>query len=441
MNKPITASLTLAFALLSSACGLVQISTSGGGTTPAGGAGSDDAPAQSSSLGAAVAKAYAGWSYTSCASNEWCHIKIAGAAGVRPDGQAGGALQNPKPTTQNPDPEWIPGWDKLPEDDRKADEVWSALSLAASNKSWSVACKKAYAELKPGLDKRTGEVPEKVKAALAVPDKYERLRALLSLSSRAKGAPGEEGPFGEGFDAAAFETEKAVIEGFKREGKLFVFDKQGLGQSAATREVLGPRWAEGEEELAFCVRASQRGYKELPPLPPPHSPYTDHVVALVKPVFTEAELSSIATKTEQRKAEAAAALSTKDSAAPQNIQARSFDDRYTVKTFKADDKGGAIVKLHRRHDYNKAADRCVNGLGLRVPCPVTNIVVDEDVAIEFGDWPAGVKLEQGDSFSYLSTEKHTVDSKGAHEADTIEAKGLLLTSIKKKSGGETRYFK
>lgn len=424
-------------------CGAIQITTSTSGDGAGSGRGSDgSAPEQSSALGGAVAKAYAGWSYTSCAANEWCHVKFAGAAGVRPDGQAGGALANPKASTENPDPEWLPGWDKLREDERGADDVWNALALAGSNRTWAAACKKKYAEVKPTLDKREKDAAEAIAAAQAKGDVYERLGALVGLPSRAKASPPATGAFGEGADAAAYASELALIEGFKKEGLVFVLEKEGLLPSAAAREALAPRWDAADEELAFCVRASEKGYDDLAPLPPPHSPYTDNVVALVKPVFSDAEKKKVADAKAARRAAAEAALKAADTSPPKRLEQLAYDTRFTVKLFKLDDKGGATVKLHEHHDYNKGGDNCRNGFGVRVPCPVSNIQVDQDVSLVFARWPAGVKLETGDSISlFADVDKHSVDAKGLHEADTLEGKGLFLRSIKKKGGAETRWFK
>jgi hypothetical protein len=419
-------------------CGLAQVTTNttSGSSEPgqvgrANGAGDD------------VTRTYTRWNYQSCGAGESCGIKMAAAAGIRPDGQRNGALMNPKSGMKNPDPEWLPGWESLPADESGARDVFEAMNLAASNRTWIAECKKVYAGVKSGIDTRAAEVPALVKACENIEDPFERLGALLRLPSRSKGSPTKDREFGLGFDAAAFETERAIVDGFRKAGKLWVLAAEKLDLPVASREVLRPRWEPEIEEKAFCWRASAQGATGLSPLPPPREVYTERVLKLVKPAISDADNAELKRRAAERKKAAEQALSMDDPTGPKRLEQFKSASGETIAAFTIKDKG-AVIKLTRHGEFGSSIGTvCTDSRGRTGPCPVMNVKRDRTKVITFSDWPKGLTLENGDLFYFFGEgEKSDIKGQGTPvETWNEEIRGHHLVSVKKKDGKEVVFWK
>ena len=418
-------------------CGFIRVTTTGpgGGSAAAGGASSD--------AGEATARAYASWTYASCGPKEWCGVKLAAAAGIRPDGQRGGALENPKPGMTNPDPEWLPGWSSLRDDEDGARDVFEALSLAAMNRTWWAACRKAYGAAKKDMDERVARARSLVRAAQAVEGPYERLGALLALPTRASGVPPKEGELAPGFGPAAFETEQAIVEAFRAQDRLWLLEKEGLALSAAAREALAPRWDPSLEEKAFCGAAARHGLGELPPLPRPGSTLSAAVVEAVKPVLTGEDEEILAKRRGERSASARQALSPGAARAPEGLRQWSSNEGEEITSFTV--RGGVVeVVLFRRATFHQSiGDTCVNGRGVILPCPTMQVTKDETRVATFDAWPSGLTLQKGDRIHFYGvSESSKVEGQGTPRRKVHEKiRGLHLVAVKKVDGTEKRYWR
>lgn len=368
-----------------------------------------------------VAQAYKAWTYQSCQHRSSCGADFARAAGIRVYDPY---MTNPRDNVPNPDPAWIPGWSQLAtgQQSSRATDALLALHLGATRKTWLAACDARYAQVAPELDARLEAARQGITAATALPT-YPRLAALLALPMR--GTSGAK-PFTLGNDAAAFEVEAAIVAAFKALGRDDVYAKLDLGKGH--RDVL-PRVAAPLEHDAFCRYAMDkgdptvRGDAALPPLPT----YDDRSrgAAAVRPVIAPARAGELAADLAARQATAKTALEVGPGAADVHLLAPTAE----IKSFKVTGTR-AVITLVFHSDYNVGFDRCVNGYGLRVPCPTTRVIEDTTTTVTFADWPAGVKLAKGDRFTMLGREtKRTRKGSNTKVTWTIAVEGLFLIDV------------
>lgn len=389
-----------------------------------------------------VAEAYRKWTYMSCEHPSSCGSDIARAAGIRVYDPY---MTNPRDNTPNPDPTWLPGWDKLPtgQQSSRATDALIALHLAASRRTWLAACDARYAKLKSQLDARDAEAQKAIAATAALPT-YEKIPALLSISMR--GRQGAK-PFTPGNDAAAFAVEAAIVEAFKAIGREDVYAALDLGH---TRLDVLPRWDAPLEHDAFCRYALANGdptadrgdAAALPALPT----YYDQTrsAAAVRPVFAASRIGELDTANSGRADAAKAAFAAVSKgggggkSAPKGgkpeIRAMESGPQLMgspgeIKSFKLAG-GKAVITLTHHSDYNVGADICVNGYGLRVPCPTTRVIEDTTTTVTFADWPASVKLAKGDRFTMFGREGARV-RKGSNTKVkwTVAVEGMFLVDV------------
>jgi hypothetical protein len=362
-----------------------------------------------------VTAAYRQWTYTSCEHRSSCSNDLARLAGIRVYDPY---MTNPRDNTPNPDPTWLPGWERLPTGQQSANatDALVALHLAAERRTWAAACDARYPKVKEDADAREVTARAAIEAAAKLPP-YERIAALLANPLRGRtGAPA----FTEGNDGAAFAVEVAIVEAFRAMGRDDVYAAAQVGfKHEAT-----PRWDAALEHDAFCELAMRSGDPTAPkgtalPALPTYYDQT-RAAAAVKPVISAERATALATADAARKDAAKAALATAKSALPMLASPGE------IKSFKRAG-GKAIITLAHHSAYAVGFDRCVNGYGLRVPCPTTAVVEDTATTITFADWPADLTLAKGDTFTFYGNETKR-DRKGSNTKVkwTVTVDGLFL---------------
>ncbi len=393
-----------------------------------------------------VAEAYRKWTFTSCEHPSSCSSDFARAAGIRVYDPY---MTNPRDNTPNPDPAWIPGWTKLATGQQSANatDALVALHLGASRRTWLAACDARYAKVKPLLDTREAEAQRAIAAAAALPT-YEKIPALLANPMR--GRQGAK-PFTPGNDPAAFAVEAAIVEAFKAIGREDVYVASNLGR---TRLDVLPRWDAALEHDAFCQYALANGdptadrgdATALPALPTYYD--QSRSAAAVRPVFAAARIAELEAAASKRSEAAKAAFAAVSKGAPARKDGNKpaamesgpqlLGSPGEIKSFKLAG-GKALITLTHHADYNVGADYCVNGYGLRVPCPTTRVVEDTTTTVTFADWPANVTLAKGDRFTMFGREG-TRTRKGSNTKVkwTVAVEGLFLVDVTR--GGKLTSF-
>lgn len=376
-----------------------------------------------------VAEAYRAWTYASCEHPSSCGADFARRAGIRVYDPY---MTNPRDNTPNPDPAWLPGWDKLAtgQQSSKANDALVALHLAASRKTWLAACDARYAKVKPELDARDEAAKIAIAATAALPT-YEKIPALLAIPMRGKQGAA---PFTPGNDAAAFAVETAIVAAFKAIGREDVYAARDLG---GTHDAVLPRWDAALEHDAFCRYALAKGDPIDPAALPALPTYFDQTggAGAVRAVLAPARLAELdaANAKRQEAAKSALAVSVAAENAPQ-----LFGSPGEIKSFKLAG-GKATITLVHHSDYNVGADVCVNGYGLRVPCPTTRVIEDTTTTIAFAEWPATVKLAKGDTFTMFARETSRKRAGSNTKVKwTVAVEGQFLTSVTQ--GGKQTVF-
>lgn len=372
-----------------------------------------------------VTKTYRAWTFTSCEHPSSCGADLARKAGIRVYDPY---MTNPRDNTPNPDPTWLPGWDKLAtgQQSSRATDALVALHLGASRRTWLAACDARYATIKPQLDTRDEAARAAIAATESLPT-YEKIPALLALPMRGKqGAK----PFTPGNDGAAFEVEEAIVAAFKAIGRDDVYAALDLGR---TRTDVLPRLDVALEHDAFCRYALSSGdpttdgkdATALPALPT----YYDQSrgAAAVRPVIAATRIQELDAANVKRTAAAKTALAVVADKATDGP--RLLGSPGEVKSFKLTGTK-AVITLTHHSDYNVGANICVNGYGLRVPCPTTRVIEDTTTTVTFAEWPATVKLAKGDKFTMFAKESSRV-RKGSNTKVTwtVAVDGMFLVDV------------
>ncbi|NVB78859.1 MAG: hypothetical protein HOV81_10725 [Kofleriaceae bacterium] len=84
---------------------------------------------------------------------------------------------NPRTKMANPDPTWIPGWDKL----ELTDESQTAVLQSAINRTWTAQVHKDYARYRAAWAKIEKDLRPELDRARALPGFYARTAALVKL--------------------------------------------------------------------------------------------------------------------------------------------------------------------------------------------------------------------------------------------------------------------
>jgi hypothetical protein len=348
--------------------------------------------ASKASAHARIPGVYASFSFGNCNATESCPVTFAKAVGADLGPTGKGPAPNPRATMKNPDPVWLPAWGRLPEGDAGAHYTFAALTLAAVERSWSVACDAAYREHKKRMDERLAALDRAVAEKNRDPNPYDRLRGILALEPEKPSKDGL-GEFVRGSDALRHAWELAVFEAFEATGRTFVYALDRRAPSDALLAVMRPRQPEAFERDAFCLDAQKAGAPNLAPMPDT-SAWDADVRAMVKRAVSPDRASEIT----RRRAEITAQVKLKF--------AKVKVDRPQPPPGVREMSTGAIQSFAR--DGRKATTTYVAAREERAGSKLVKI--DETVVATFPDWPSGVLLEPGDAVTFYGFEVRTKDT-------------------------------
>ena len=133
-------------------------------------------------------------------------------------------LPNPRSFMQNPDPEWLPGWDRLPVEEQQVRSkiVYCAIAVAAAERTWMNECAAKVTARYQAQKDESDRMTASIAAAKALPNSYARLDALLKLRT----PPQERREHSAG---APFLAELGVYEGFRDAGRGFLLEAEQYG--------------------------------------------------------------------------------------------------------------------------------------------------------------------------------------------------------------------
>lgn len=90
-------------------------------------------------------------------------------------------LSNPRSFMANPDPEWIPGWERLPADPSRGSLAFAALTLAATTRAHWTDCEKRYAQTDAARTKNATFVDTEIRRLRTETNAYRKLSGLVQL--------------------------------------------------------------------------------------------------------------------------------------------------------------------------------------------------------------------------------------------------------------------
>ncbi|MFO0617396.1 MAG: hypothetical protein U0414_32670 [Polyangiaceae bacterium] len=142
-----------------------------------------------------------------------CGAAIQRAAGIkeRPHGDYDPVrMWNPR-EGENPDPEWITGWDSLPRSEgyNASVAVFDVIARAALSKAERRKCETDYASTFEALTKADAALDASIDAAIRAETEHDQIRALLALRPR-RGAAGDDRPS----VGARFRLEQEILQRF-----------------------------------------------------------------------------------------------------------------------------------------------------------------------------------------------------------------------------------
>lgn len=424
-------------------CGIVKLpgsnKTIGGG----GGGGSPLASASDKPSGdpAAVLATYKQFTFESC-SNFDCTGRFRKAAGVKETSDAGGymMLYNPRAEGKNPDPVWLPGWDKLPTkaSSNDADVVYQALVLGAAMRTWQARCHADYAALHQKLAADDKRMEDGIAAANAKPSTSARISALLALRTRTD----------ERLDGLSFEDALAKIVGGRHTLELAILDAfrssaheyayfliPGIATQSAVIERGRPRADLATERENYC-NAVLGGEPSRTPQPPQWgSNYLERGQVAVKPPIDRALVERFtATRKETYAGNAKTFMPTKSYSELQTPVQESGASKgalshiTTETVVKSAKRSGTklVVELAGTHK-NTAPYGCRQtgqldaDLRPALECKLRTITADQHAVITFADAPESVTIEPGMHLELFGT-KQTQSEKTL--VDKIDEKKL-----------------
>ena len=347
----------------------------------------DDGP-QSPARGGAdatkVVRTYQQWTVASCAAGARCGDVFVEKAGVSPG-------WNPKPAMENPDPEWLVGWEKLPTSPAQSHVVMSALALAASERSFSQACDAAYGEYDKKLSRRIADLTSIITKEARDPNPYDRLSALLALVPASD--PTTPGEMIEGSDPARYQIEAELFDAFEATNHTFLYAVNGYAPSPAILSSMHKREPRAYEHDAFCLAAMRGQMAGVAPLP--DSLDAGEARDFVKPIFTPNRIAEIETRKKQ------------------------LVDVTRAKFAKVTGETPALPPGVRKMNEGKVARFERNGQQATVVLVIVGEStdasgkvqkVDENITATFAEWPSGIVLDVGDAISFYGIERKVKDT-------------------------------
>jgi len=154
--------------------------------------------------------------------------------------------KNPRSFMQNPDPEWIPGWDRIPPDPGHRHLAFAALAHASIMRSFFTACRRDF----DAADLARAEEAERLRRELVEIDKLENVYARLGrlVTYRREVKRRFTDPVG-----PRYAMELAVFERFSKSGRGFLYELQH--QRAEDAAFIRPAFTTDEERDLFCIDA------------------------------------------------------------------------------------------------------------------------------------------------------------------------------------------
>lgn len=432
MHRAARVALLAALLPTTAACGLIKIETKGafsGGGSSGGGSAGDSGAQDAAGLEKSVAATYATWSFESCKNFE-CINAFQKEAGVKTWTDAGTYVFKYNPRNgKNPDPTWLPGWDKLTTDEHanQADEVYQALILAASHKTWIERCHADYDKIDPGLRETDKKLIAEIDRAKAIKDPYAKIAALLAL--RGSVPKGDKDGVVKRLTetvGARVQLEAAIQDAFKETGREYLYWIQGFRPDESFLREYRPRHSKEEERDLYCSYA-MRGTDLTPENTQMGSNYLEKGAVAVKPLFTKEELEKL--DREKWAKEGKDRYSTKDrwdapwltdaidgkSSIPGMPKVGRFGGIPIKKITKGAD--GVVLELFETYDNEYAYD-CVdtnrisgvdsNGQFIyKSICKTGKATTEKSATLKVKELPEGLDLKAGDTLDvFVRGDKH-----------------------------------
>lgn len=371
---------------------------------------------------------YKSFAFGSCRAGDNCARTFSIRVGADLGEKGSNAVPNPRATLSNPDPVWIPEWNRLPNGDAGAHYAFEALTLAAVHKSYRAECEKAYAGYDKELTARLDKLDKDVAAANREPNPYDRLGALLKLEPP-KPDKTRMHDLAEGTDAVRYKWEVAVFEAFEETKRTFLYAFDGYPPSDALLSVIHPRLPKDQELDAFCIAAAAGKIAGVPPLPDTSS-WDAGVRSMVRRFVPDDRAASL----ERRRGELADVVKAKfakvkvpNPQLPPGVREMTLGK---IESFARDGKKAIVTSLVKRED--KVGAKLVKS--------------DDTATAVFEDWPSGVVLEPGDAVTFYGAEINVKEliikstPEVEHKSRTYQLEPKHVTKIVSK-GKTTVYFR
>jgi hypothetical protein len=168
-----------------------------------------------------------------------CTDRLVRKAGLPPEGN----LANPRDLLENPDPEWLVGWDQAPTRPEESFTVLRALTYARSMRVHFDRCRSRHDERMRALAEVDDTVTRDVAALTGAMNSYERLAGLLRTRAAIKLRTDDlAGP--------RYRLELLIADAFRAAGKKRVYDFQNQRDEQAP--LLRPLLAREQELMVTC---------------------------------------------------------------------------------------------------------------------------------------------------------------------------------------------
>jgi hypothetical protein len=419
----------VAAALAASGCGGASVGASS--SEEAGAASAVDI--EKAKRARAIEETFAGFGFEDCTTDpSLCADEFARRAGADLHAPTG---YSPRATlAKNPDPTWLPEWDRMPASTPRAPYAWRALTLAAVNKSYAARCNEAYerfAKEQSRLEKGLGHGIAKVNREV---NPYDRLAMMLALEPAKAPTSGKLGEFAPGSDALRYQWEVAVFDAFEDTQRTFLYLATGHAPSEDLLGTMRPRQAPDYERDAYCIDAMRGLVPGVPAMPDLGSAF-DEVRGMVKAVVPEERVASI----EKRREDLTSVVRAKFQKT--RVKNPSLPPGVRVLTM-------ARVEMFERDGRAAKVRVTVTDESVRVEPngQRKTVKVDETATASFADWPSGLVLEPGDTITFFGAEssekitiiKSTPELEHKSRQTVLEAKHLWKAHTKT---GSTVWFR
>jgi len=194
-----------------------------------------------------IAAAYAAWTEEDTTSAD-CSVYFAACAedferraGLDPKVPL---AESPRAFMKNPDPTWIVGWDRIPEDPGQRHLVFGALTYAAALRTHFHGCSQRFRKVEAARVAQDEAASREIEKARAEPNLYKRLGSLVRLRTELRHELA-------GTTGVLYALERAIFEEFERSGRRVVYELQH--QRSEDVALLRPALSTSEEEDLFCA--------------------------------------------------------------------------------------------------------------------------------------------------------------------------------------------